>query len=157
MISVTIGYPVGLQEDYFMIEQANDTKKLKEEEVSLWAQLSGIREIEVDGEAGEVLKQLEYNGLMITGESLDALYKKISSCVVVRQGAASIHEGKPAIFLHTSAIFPSELQQDMWRLSNGRRSLGSIRNLLTSKHQLTTEEFFEVFASLFNSHLLFLM
>ena len=94
---------------------------------------------------------------MITAENLEELYKKISSCVAVRQGAASIYEGKPAIFLHTSATFPSDLQQDMWRLSNGRRSLGSIRNLLTSKHQLTTEEFFEVFASLFNSHLLFLM
>lgn len=157
MYAASIGYPIGYSEQNFVIELNGTTKKVPFEMASIWMQLNGIKEVDDITEAKKEIDKLIYLELLVLENDEDALMNKIMSRKVVRQGAGSVFQNEIAIFLGNNYVKPNEMQYDIWKLSNGTRTLRDIKFLIDAKFKAENIEFYKSVAFLCGKDLIFIV
>ncbi len=156
MYLISLGYPIGVKNNGFVIEADGTQKAVTSDEALLWMRHNGVNKLSVDI---EMFNRLIYLGVLCCGENLEEIYKKTASYHLVRQGCGSVKNNKHALYLGDDVFFPTEVQHDIWKLANSKRTLSEIWMMIKSKHGdiLSIESLFESINALMIKNLIFII
>ncbi|MDO5479604.1 MAG: hypothetical protein Q4G23_10630 [Clostridia bacterium] len=155
MLAVALGYPLGTMGDKYLVERSSKGAQLSFQEAAVWMNFNGIKEIKDIGGDKETILRLASSGLIAFAQTTDELLVKLSEVIPVRQGAGTLENGVPAIFLGDRSVKAEDAVLNIWKLCNGKRRIGDICQFAERDYKKTREEYLEILSFLKENDLIF--
>lgn len=155
MLAISLGYPLGVDKGYYMVQRENEIHSLSFKATAVWMQFNGIKVIEDLKEDTDSFETLVAQGLVVKADTLNHLLDGISNAIPIRQGAGSLNGESSAIFLGKNTVCPNSIQSKIWILSDGRKTVAEIYRLLKCEVAVSVDDFILLLSNLDENDLLF--
>lgn len=156
MFAIGIGYPLELKNDRYEIELGSGTTFLNSTETSVWLKFNGLKSIIDMSDCGAVFDRLVNIGALKKSETLQGLLFAIKDVIPVRQGAGTLAKDTNAIFVSEKQVSLSKLDFEIWKSSNGKKTVAEIWYYTKSTFGINEEIFLQRLSALDEMDLIFL-
>ena len=138
MFAIGVGYPLGMNEDKYLIEINRQIYQMPLEELLVWL---NVEKTIMENKINSQFTHLVEIGLIIVGESKQEVCEKLFQHKPYRQGAASIENGKQVLFIGDKMFPVTKMQHEIWKCANALTSVEDIYNYV-ARNRGTEEKVF---------------